>query len=111
MGIQKRDFCSESGPVCNPKSLHEYIPDLPQNTATVLEKKKSVLAIIIKQSLELLEEIHQLDVKHKAHLDLVDAQKLETLRNDLSQCLYRKVRNKHRYFANLFNEQGNKGVG
>lgn len=38
-----------------------------------------------------------------------DAHRLETLRFKLTQCLDRRVKNKHRHFAHRFYEQGNKG--
>lgn len=63
-----------------------------------------------REIVDLLEEIHNLEVKHKAHLDPADVQKLETLWGGLSQCLDQKAKNKHRYFAHCFYEQGNKGV-
>lgn len=53
--------------------------------------------------------IAQKEIKHKAGLNLVDAQRLETLRFSLTQCLERKVKNKHRYLAHCFYEQGSKG--
>lgn len=62
-----------------------------------------------KEIVGLLEEIHKLEIKHKAGLNLVDSQRLETLRSSLAQCLDRKVKNKHRYFAHRFYEQGSKG--
>lgn len=59
---------------------------------------------------DLLEEIHKLEIKHKAQLNSADAQRLESLQFDLTQLLDQKVEiNKHRYFAHRFYEQGNKG--
>lgn len=61
-----------------------------------------------KEILDLLEKIHDLEIKHKRHLDPADSQQLEDLRHNLAQCLDRKTKNKHRYFAHRFYEQGNK---
>lgn len=62
-----------------------------------------------KEIVDLLEEIHKDEIKHTAGLNTVDAQRPETLLFSLSQCLDRKVKNKHRYFAHRFYKQGSKG--
>lgn len=60
-----------------------------------------------KEIADLLDKMYKLEIKHKVHLNPADAQRLETLRFSLSQCLDRKVKDKHKYFAHRFNEQGN----
>lgn len=57
-----------------------------------------------KEMVGLLEEIHKLEIKHKAHLKPGDAQRLEKLRTDLKLLLDRKVQNKHKYFAHRTGE-------
>lgn len=56
----------------------------------------------------LLEKISVLERKHKENLDPGDNLRLENLQIELSQCLDHRVKNKIRYFANRFYEQGNK---
>lgn len=62
------------------------------------EKQKEIVDLLI----------NELEIKHKRHLDPADSQQLEDLRHNLAQCLDRKVKNKHRYYAHRFYEQGNK---
>lgn len=64
------------------------------------EKQKNII--------DLLEEIIELEIKHKRHLDPADVQQLVDLRRNLAQCLDRKTKNKYRYYAHGFYEQGNK---
>lgn len=59
--------------------------------------------------MDLLEKIQEeLEIRHKANLDQDDARHLETLRIELSGCLDRRAKEKHRYFVHRFYEQGNK---
>lgn len=61
-----------------------------------------------KEIIDILEEMNELEIKHKRNLDTADAQQLEILQSKLAQCLDRKTKNKYRYYAHRFYEQGNK---
>lgn len=61
-----------------------------------------------KEIADLLDRIQDLETKHKSSFEPADAQQLEITRVSLAQCLDRRVKDKHRYFAHHFYEQGNK---
>lgn len=62
-----------------------------------------------KEITDVLEEIHKIEIKHKKSRDPEEDNKLLELRLKLTKCLDLKLKNKQRYFAHRFYEQGSKG--
>lgn len=75
-------------------------PITPHGSCIKKEKQKEIT--------DLLAKIHALEVKLKRCFDPADAQHLETLGLNLSQCLYLRAKDKLWYYAHCFYEQGKK---